>query len=97
MEVGINNGLSLRGHAGRPVSAMAEMDASTLSPIAERTSPVSSPPPVPPHPHHLPHHHHYQQITTITVNKDEKGYGMKVSGDNPVYVQSVKEGKSLCT
>ncbi|CAH0393751.1 unnamed protein product [Bemisia tabaci] len=30
--------------------------------------------------------------TTIIVNKDERGYGMKVSGDNPVYVQSVKEG-----
>ncbi|XP_066907035.1 rho guanine nucleotide exchange factor 12 isoform X2 [Halyomorpha halys] len=30
--------------------------------------------------------------TTITIHKDERGYGMKVSGDNPVYVQSVKEG-----
>uniref|UniRef100_A0A0A9WPF3 Rho guanine nucleotide exchange factor 12 n=1 Tax=Lygus hesperus TaxID=30085 RepID=A0A0A9WPF3_LYGHE len=30
--------------------------------------------------------------TTLTIYKDEKGYGMKVSGDNPVYVQSVKEG-----
>lgn len=30
----------------------------------------------------------------VVVNRDEKGYGMKVSGDNPVYVQSVKEGKS---
>lgn len=34
----------------------------------------------------------WQQIV-IVVNKDEKGYGMKVSGDNPVYVQSVKSGK----
>ncbi|KAI5704922.1 hypothetical protein M8J75_010069 [Diaphorina citri] len=33
----------------------------------------------------------WQQIV-IVVNKDEKGYGMKVSGDNPVYVQSVKDG-----
>uniref|UniRef100_A0A8D9EQ02 Rho guanine nucleotide exchange factor 12 n=1 Tax=Cacopsylla melanoneura TaxID=428564 RepID=A0A8D9EQ02_9HEMI len=33
----------------------------------------------------------WQQMV-IVVNKDEKGYGMKVSGDNPVYVQSVKEG-----
>uniref|UniRef100_A0A1B6C0U4 Rho guanine nucleotide exchange factor 12 n=1 Tax=Clastoptera arizonana TaxID=38151 RepID=A0A1B6C0U4_9HEMI len=33
----------------------------------------------------------YQQVT-ITVFKDEKGYGMKVSGDNPVFVQSVKDG-----
>lgn len=90
--MGINNGPSHRGHAGRPVSAMSEMDASLLSPIAGTTSPVSSPPPVPPH--HLSHHHHYQQITTITVNKDDKGFGMKVSGDNPVYVQSVKEGKN---
>ncbi|KAL1458057.1 hypothetical protein WDU94_008232 [Cyamophila willieti] len=36
----------------------------------------------------------WQQMV-IVVNKDEKGYGMKVSGDNPVYVQSVKEGKSI--
>ncbi|KAK3923698.1 Rho guanine nucleotide exchange factor 12, partial [Frankliniella fusca] len=87
MEVGINNGPSFRGHSGRPVSTMSDTDA--VSPIAGSTSPVSSPPPMP---HHTSHHHHYQQITTIIVNKDENGYGMKVSGDNPVYVQSVKEG-----
>lgn len=34
-------------------------------------------------------------IVQVVVNKDEKGYGMKVSGDNPVYVQSVKEGEAL--
>ena len=28
----------------------------------------------------------------VVVHKDENGYGMNVSGDNPVYVQSVKEG-----
>lgn len=89
MEVGINNGPSFRGHTGRPVSAVSEMDASAASSIVGSSSPVSSPPPMAPH--HTPHHH-YQQIMTITVNKDEKGYGMKVSGDNPVYVQSVKEG-----
>lgn len=40
-------------------------------------------------------HHHPSQtsIVRVVVNKDERGYGMKVSGDNPVYVQSVKEGK----
>ncbi|XP_074038354.1 rho guanine nucleotide exchange factor 2 isoform X3 [Leptinotarsa decemlineata] len=32
------------------------------------------------------------QVVRVVVNRDEKGYGMKVSGDNPVYVQSVKEG-----
>ncbi|XP_044751624.1 rho guanine nucleotide exchange factor 12 isoform X2 [Coccinella septempunctata] len=31
-------------------------------------------------------------IVQLVVHRDEKGYGMKVSGDNPVYVQSVKEG-----
>ncbi|XP_071053113.1 rho guanine nucleotide exchange factor 11 isoform X2 [Onthophagus taurus] len=31
-------------------------------------------------------------IVQVIVNRDEKGYGMKVSGDNPVYVQSVKPG-----
>lgn len=90
MEVGINNGPSFRGHTGRPVSAMSEMDATAVSPVTGSASPVSSPPPMPPH--HT-HHHHYQQITTIIVNKDDKGFGMKVSGDNPVYVQSVKEGE----
>ena len=34
-------------------------------------------------------------VTTIIVYKDDAGYGMKVSGDNPVYVNSVKEGKKL--
>lgn len=33
--------------------------------------------------------------TNLTIYKDDKGYGMKVSGDNPVYVQSVKEGNYL--
>lgn len=33
------------------------------------------------------------RIIVVMVQKDEHGYGMKVSGDNPVYVQSVKEGK----
>ncbi|KAJ4436325.1 hypothetical protein ANN_18956 [Periplaneta americana] len=37
-------------------------------------------------PHHIP-------VVTVIVHKDENGYGMKVSGDNPVYVQSVKEGE----
>ncbi|XP_015111915.1 rho guanine nucleotide exchange factor 12 isoform X5 [Diachasma alloeum] len=31
-------------------------------------------------------------VATLVVYKDDAGYGMKVSGDNPVYVQSVKEG-----
>ena len=38
--------------------------------------------------HHIP-------VVTVIVHKDENGYGMKVSGDKPVYVQSVKEGKSV--
>ncbi|KAH8420973.1 hypothetical protein KR222_000293, partial [Zaprionus bogoriensis] len=29
---------------------------------------------------------------TLEVRKDENGYGMKVSGDNPVFVESVKPG-----
>lgn len=28
----------------------------------------------------------------VVVHKDENGYGMNVSGDNPVFVQTVKEG-----
>ncbi|XP_011497167.1 PREDICTED: rho guanine nucleotide exchange factor 12 [Ceratosolen solmsi marchali] len=31
-------------------------------------------------------------VATLVVYKDYAGYGMKVSGDKPVYVQSVKEG-----
>lgn len=31
-------------------------------------------------------------VATVVVYKDDSGYGMKVSGDNPVYIQSVKEG-----
>ncbi|GAB0090164.1 uncharacterized protein DMENIID0001_048560 [Sergentomyia squamirostris] len=30
------------------------------------------------------------QALTLTIHKDSNGYGMKVSGDNPVYVESVK-------
>ena len=33
-------------------------------------------------------------VATLVIYKDDGGYGMKVSGDNPVYVQSVKEGQS---
>lgn len=29
----------------------------------------------------------------VTVEKDEVGYGLTVSGDKPVYVQQVKESK----
>ena len=35
-------------------------------------------------------------VATLVVYKDDAGYGMKVSGDNPVYVQSVKEGVLPC-
>ena len=28
----------------------------------------------------------------VLVQRDEKGYGLTVTGDNPVYVQSVREG-----
>ena len=31
----------------------------------------------------------------IIVQRDENGYGLTVSGDNPVFVQSVKDGKML--
>lgn len=31
-------------------------------------------------------------VATLVVYADDAGYGMKVSGDNPMYVQSVKEG-----
>lgn len=28
----------------------------------------------------------------VIVQRDDKGYGLTVTGDNPVYVQSVKDG-----
>ena len=31
----------------------------------------------------------------VIIQRDEKGYGLTVTGDNPVYVQSVKDGKQL--
>lgn len=31
----------------------------------------------------------------VIIQRDEKGYGLTVTGDNPVYVQSVKEGVCL--
>lgn len=33
-------------------------------------------------------------VVRVSVKRDNGGYGMKVSGDNPVYVQSVKEGNA---
>ncbi|XP_048525123.1 rho guanine nucleotide exchange factor 12 isoform X1 [Dendroctonus ponderosae] len=56
------------------------------------TSPLSSPvgmgrpPSLMDHPHSLPN------AVRVVVTRDAGGYGMKVSGDNPVYVQSVKDG-----
>ncbi|XP_065207030.1 rho guanine nucleotide exchange factor 12 isoform X3 [Planococcus citri] len=37
-------------------------------------------------------HYNLHPISKLTIVKDNRGYGMKISGDNPVYVQSVKEG-----
>lgn len=31
----------------------------------------------------------------VIITRDETGYGLTVSGDNPVFVQSVKEGKAF--
>jgi hypothetical protein len=28
----------------------------------------------------------------VIIQKDEKGYGLRVSGDNPVFVESVRRG-----
>ncbi|XP_050312480.1 rho guanine nucleotide exchange factor 11 [Anthonomus grandis grandis] len=57
------------------------------------SSPVSSPigssnrsPSLKDYQHSLPN------VVRVVVTRDNDGYGMKVSGDNPVYVQSVKEG-----
>lgn len=31
-------------------------------------------------------------VTILVIYKDDAGYGMKVSGNNPVFIQSVKKG-----
>ncbi len=31
---------------------------------------------------------------SVIIQKDERGYGLRVSGESPVTVESVKEGKS---
>ena len=38
---------------------------------------------------------HKQSIVQrcVILQKDEKGYGLTVSGDNPVHVQSIKESE----
>lgn len=33
----------------------------------------------------------------VIIQRDENGFGLTVSGDNPVFVQLVKEGKSVLT
>lgn len=33
----------------------------------------------------------------MIIQRDENGFGLTVSGDNPVFVQLVKEGKSVLT
>lgn len=33
----------------------------------------------------------------VIIQKDENGFGLTVSGDNPVFVQLVKEGKGRST
>jgi Rho guanine nucleotide exchange factor 12 len=35
---------------------------------------------------------HSSSSRTLTVTKDEDGYGLTLSGDNPVFVQTVKPG-----
>lgn len=64
-------------------ASLRRSSSSRPSPTTSDTNILSS---------HAYNFHHY---TTLTIIKDSKGYGMKVSGDNPVYVQSVKDGNDL--
>lgn len=32
----------------------------------------------------------------VIIQRDDKGYGLTVRGDNPVYVESVKAGNLMC-
>lgn len=58
------------------------------------TSPISSPVGTRP-PSLMDHQQSLPNVVRVTVIRDGGGYGMKVSGDNPVFVQSVKDGKKL--
>lgn len=73
---------SVNGSVRRPITAIP---SSIIGSISRPNSLLDSP----------NHPHAQYQINRVVVNKDEKGYGMKVSGDNPVFVQSVKQGKEL--
>ncbi|CAH0546729.1 unnamed protein product [Brassicogethes aeneus] len=80
-------GPSLNGggsHARRP-SPGPGPPASPGGGVHRPTSLMDTPPPSAGGPISYP-------MVQVVVNKDDKGYGMKVTGDNPVYVQSVKEG-----
>ncbi|ETN67114.1 hypothetical protein AND_001084 [Anopheles darlingi] len=59
-----------------PVSSQQQQRPQTLTPTREAASNGSM----------------AMQTLVLTVNKDATGYGMKVSGDKPVFVESVKPG-----
>ncbi|XP_049538869.1 uncharacterized protein LOC125953380 isoform X3 [Anopheles darlingi] len=63
-------------HQTAPVSSQQQQRPQTLTPTREAASNGSM----------------AMQTLVLTVNKDATGYGMKVSGDKPVFVESVKPG-----
>ncbi|KAF5297372.1 hypothetical protein FQR65_LT01302 [Abscondita terminalis] len=78
------NSSSLNGSARRPSPVPVPIQTGNMVGVTGRPISLMDSNVTPPggHPH----------IVQVVINKDENGYGMKVSGDNPVYVQSVKEG-----
>lgn len=74
------NATHANGSARRPSPISAPIPAGPLGTAGRPVSLMDNP---------SPQYH----INRVVVVRDEKGYGMKVSGDNPVYVQSVKPGK----
>ncbi|KAK6619066.1 hypothetical protein RUM44_003448 [Polyplax serrata] len=76
-------GLAEKSQIGAGISNGSSFRRSSLRPMSTSTSLDGSIPIGPASSFHT---------VVVVVHKDENGYGMNVSGDNPVYVQSVKEG-----
>ncbi|XP_070066508.1 uncharacterized protein RhoGEF2 isoform X3 [Drosophila virilis] len=74
--------LTADGDVGTSPCSTGSRPQTQLTPIAPVQKPMT---PNPASPKNF-------QYLTLTVRKDDNGYGMKVSGDNPVFVESVKPG-----
>ncbi|KAJ3661322.1 hypothetical protein Zmor_005721 [Zophobas morio] len=73
-------------------TALTLTDRLSANGSTRRTSPIPTMSPTGRPASLMDTHNQSVYVVQVVVNRDERGYGMMVSGDNPVYVQSVKEG-----